>query len=340
MIDQIQDVNNEALYGLATVVELPAFVKEARHISREEATELESTAFADPVGRMYPIHTKADTWLSAAYLRKYGHESARSILIEQKLQDACTMWGIDPPSKSSLAGTQKVATEVMSIKYRVDGDIKHEVVVSSPEELRKVASDIQDRARYPWAMRQDVSRQILAAPLTFRAGIPLATTVSLQKSAGYGIGDLTSCVTAINLRKTACRSMHPEFADTLEKTAGLVQKASPHGLVGFELLNKIAGLLDSVDRLASLHDRTPAPEHQLFSLVLAETDVFDKMAVRLQSGDYLHRQDILNADVPTFLKECLGEKLASKDDLWTTLRDLPPRKGKLVAQHVRDHQVA
>ena len=61
-----------------------------------------------------------------------------------------------PPHMRTNITTPFISQSIASIT-----GLKHEAVVSGPAELRKVATDIQDRARYPWAMRQDVSRHII-----------------------------------------------------------------------------------------------------------------------------------------------------------------------------------
>lgn len=74
MLDQIQDANESGLYQLHNVVEFPEFVKEASKLTAEEASELPPAAFAMPTHRMYPVHTRADTWLSSAYFQKFGSD--------------------------------------------------------------------------------------------------------------------------------------------------------------------------------------------------------------------------------------------------------------------------
>lgn len=73
-MDFTKDKNPTALYevGIKAGDKLPDYVKEATLLQEEDVVSLSHIAFADPVNRLHPIHTKAATFMSAVYLAGNG----------------------------------------------------------------------------------------------------------------------------------------------------------------------------------------------------------------------------------------------------------------------------
>lgn len=71
-MDFVKDRNPFPIYQADRMVGLPDYVKQAAQISPGELDDMDSIAFADGAAREFPIHTKAATWLSAAYAAGTG----------------------------------------------------------------------------------------------------------------------------------------------------------------------------------------------------------------------------------------------------------------------------
>lgn len=69
--------NNPAIFGyLQEKDAIPGYVLSSNKISKEEVDCLDKVAFANPVDRLYPCHTKEACWESAAYFAGSGETDA------------------------------------------------------------------------------------------------------------------------------------------------------------------------------------------------------------------------------------------------------------------------
>lgn len=69
-LDFVSDQNPKHLPALAG--KMPDWVKSASAVQPEELRDLHAAAFADPVARLHPIHTKVAAYMSVAYLAAAG----------------------------------------------------------------------------------------------------------------------------------------------------------------------------------------------------------------------------------------------------------------------------
>lgn len=77
-------------------VEMPEYVKSANVLTAEEASNMNSDSFADPVSRNFPINTKANCWCSAVYF--YGNQYNKDHTTKQaevNIHKAAAIWGIE-----------------------------------------------------------------------------------------------------------------------------------------------------------------------------------------------------------------------------------------------------
>lgn len=90
-MDFVTDNNPVGLWKVDALVPAPAYVESAEVITKEATTSLASVAFANPLKREFPVHTKAATWLSAAYFYGSGFSQPK---IEAAITKAATLHGI------------------------------------------------------------------------------------------------------------------------------------------------------------------------------------------------------------------------------------------------------
>lgn len=361
MFDQIRDVNNAGLYELSTIHEFPEFVKTASE--SEDVKELPSRLFADPVNRVYPIHTKSDAWLSKAYFDKFASEHYNDQEREQIQENFATvapLWGLgveksaaevcpgcgkedcecqtceDCGEKPCKCSHSKEASGV-KIEFTMQGESHAETYVSNSDELHKLAEDIiGNTEKYPWEMRKNVSRQVLAAAPTVKAKFSAPMEVLLQKSSGYGVGELDDTLVAIRQRKQAVRS-HPEMQEKLGELEEACKTVSKSGLLDPEMLDKTASVLDMIDRFADLHLRYKegfdAPEKQIYKTTPRHMDDFENRSVKLANGQYVAKEALETPYVVSFVNRFLGQKCAS-ENVVNVVRDLPYRKAQRVYEHM------
>jgi hypothetical protein len=76
MRDHVDDANPLYLYKAAETITLPDFVLQAPMLSGADVSDLHERAFADSAGRMFPLHTKEATVMSAmAYFGQGGKDA-------------------------------------------------------------------------------------------------------------------------------------------------------------------------------------------------------------------------------------------------------------------------
>jgi hypothetical protein len=321
-MDQTQDLNRSGLAHISRMTDLPDFVKEACPASEEDTLTLPKEAFADEVGRMFPIHNAADTWLSYAYFNKMATleegnlDKQANERIKEKLDTACDFWGIDAPL---LTQTEKVASEGLRIEYKIGDTVHDSTSIHSQDELMKVAEDIiNNTSRYPWEMRRDVGRQVLAAAPAMNVSFSGSMEDLLNKAAGYGVGDVSAVHHAITQRQVATRRYRPELQPGLEELAKTASESAQHGVLSPEMTDKIAAVLDSVDRIANLHvyynDKFTAPEKQLFTTTMSQIDAFQKVSHKLPDGRFVLKDALLDDRVLEYAECMTGQKFASLED--------------------------
>lgn len=338
MLDQVQDLNQAGMFQLHTILEFPKFVKEAAQTTPADIRELDSDRFAHPHDRMLPMHTKADTWLSAAYLHKFGSDLPATVQEEAaaRLQKAAEYWGIELPGPDDVVAPAPVPEMQYTITYHLE-NADPTCTAYSGEDLHKVASDMLSSGKYPLLVRQSVASQVLRAPEEMVSALPDQMISDLQKVAGMGIGTEQAALTAIGQRRHATQHYYKPIGDGLRDLEGMIKSASTDGLLSHEMTQKTATMLDAIDRFAGLHERYndtfQPPERQLFNVTLADFDAFTKLAVRLPNGDWVRKTDLENA--MDFIHHSLGHKCASVDDASEYVSTLPERTARILSQHLK-----
>jgi hypothetical protein len=341
-MDHVADVNQTRLYQLNTIVELPEFVKEASITTPEDLKDLPSEIFADPTRRQFPMHTRADTWMSREYFDKFAKQemsAGQAALVEDRLQHACGLWDLGEPAP---AMQKQAAEEGHLISYNFQNETLATARVTDGMDMCKAANDLTDNCtNYPWETRRDVARQLLAITELDGGSHEYVgdMLVDLQKMAGYGVGDLETVTETIRMREAAIREKHPHFLPVLAEVKAGIQKAARHNLVGPELLDKTAGLLDAVDRFSDMHRRYDgayqAPEKSLFGTTMAHADAFAKNATKLPSGQYVKTADLQEFGTRRFIRDLTGEQ-TSQDDVVEKVAALNPRTSQLVFDFLQE----
>lgn len=304
VIDHVSDTNKTLLFQLSNIVDIPEFVKDAAETTTEDTVKLTSKSFAYPEKRLFPVHTPADTWLSLEYFDKFASSEmgpCQTSAVRERLERACRLWRLDSTPAPSMA--KEASTSGSLISYTVNGDTQATVRVHNQADMHKVATDLVDnRPRYPWGTRRDVARQLLACGYQPK----FTDRIDIEKTAGYGTGTIHDAEVSVQQRIGACRYRHEQAVKPLEDLLALLHKSAKKELLTPELLDKTAALLDAVDRFAGFHRAFPAPERELFSITLAHMDDLDKNAVRIPSGQMVHRADIESFKARRFIRDHLG----------------------------------
>jgi hypothetical protein len=344
MIDHVKDLNHSYLYNLDESEGLPDFVKQAGLLQEEQAKLMGSNLFADAKNRLFPTHSKADTWLSAAFYEKYAkqdYDKEAGAKIESRLRDMCAFWGVEYTEPK----VEKVASTQVAIEYRYDGIPQKTVVVESGDQLEKLASFVTNSAKeMPWEMRREAARQILDGQSSFATIMNQNLLTDLHKTAGYGVGDVNDVVHEIHKRKIYLdRHKGTEGGSQLDPLIDMVKESSQNGVVDPDTLDKVAMSLDAVDKVLGLtpkygQDINP-PEKTLFSFSTFDEDLLSKEAVQLPSGQTVANTFLEDYSVRSFMGEFLGSTPESGQAKEAAAK-LTARQSAKVYNFMQKHQVA
>lgn len=123
MQDFIDDPNPTAVFHAARELGAPEYVKSAHVLCRNDVAGLRDVAFADRARRMFPVHTKAACWLSAACW--YGGSHTDSV-VENSIKQAATAHGIeqDVSRLAELFAPIKSASSPLESTYALTVDFQ------------------------------------------------------------------------------------------------------------------------------------------------------------------------------------------------------------------------
>jgi len=336
MIDYARDKNNAEFYKLHKMNEIPSFVKEAHLMEEGQLTKLAGSQFADSVMRMFPISSKAETWLSAAYMTKQAAEGEYIRPdVQNALDSACELYGLDV-SGITTSMHEKEASDYITIQYRDDKAVHASVPVQEGEHLDKIASDILTPGNHNYGIRRNVARQVLGAAQVMGHYFSEAIGYDLEKTAGYGVTSLDNVKTAIQQRRCAIEGALPKHVESMnELTKYATDMADAQGIVGGSNLEKIAAVLDAVDRQAGLTikygDSFRTPELQLFSICRSQIEGYNQGLIKLANGRSFMMGRFNHGKVCDFLTDVFDKEAT---DLKASMEELSARQADQLSRYI------
>lgn len=277
----------------------PDFVKTADEHDRHGNTMLPPTAFADPLFRSRPIHTKAATWTSASLPNS---EEVLSVI-----RKAAVFHGIAREVEELLM--QKTAA------VADDTDENFAMVIGTPTgrschfplrndtEIRKAAAYFIDHAgEFTFAERHMAAVNILKRAESADVELDDREQTTLTKLAG--LGDCVRADAAGMLRSRAAM-IGGQCGEQLNKLA-----ASLPPRVDREARLKLANVLDELDRWSGLDRRygqhCDRPEDVLFGITKQAVASALERHVQLTDGS-VYAKTALLAVTEDSLREWLGD---------------------------------
>jgi hypothetical protein len=337
MKDHVSDKSGAQLFKLDAGLPLPEFVKTASVISAEDVPGLEPNCFADVYTKSFPICSKADTWLSAAFFQKNASED---MITEARLRDACDMWGIDWDSTAvkPMDKTASAPDPVGQIEYKSGDKVLHTVQYFDNDQLNKIASDIlEDARKYTFEIRQGVAKQLLKHAAEGR--FTNDTVIRLQKCAGYGVGTVSAVEEAANIRRHSIpfRAEYDEIRNELLEMNKMAHAINQQGIISPEYLEKFAAALDHIDATCGKHyaHNLPAPEQDLFGVSMHEFDAYNNDLIKLANGRTYLSSRIDYRDMAEFLAVAFGKEAGEEQEsIKTTMCELSGPNADLVSRYL------
>lgn len=229
---------------------VPSYVADADLGAIKEAAEgMYESEFAEPVGRQYPINSKAAVWLSAAYFAKSASEQGKLTptgeYILGNIKSAAEVYGIESDVDAIVnAYMNKAAEEAPEIwGWNVGGEQKYPL--HTPE-LTKTAMAYfeQNRDKYPFDMRRTIASSIHKQAMAFA----IEPTEDIRKEAGAGFPDRALAIRLMEDRKARLEGFDKTAAAHIDFAIQCVKVATSDDLA--EALDKCASTIEYTDKLA------------------------------------------------------------------------------------------
>lgn len=254
-MDAISDNSRRTLIEISREHQLPAYVLTAEVMDKEASASLDDQLFADVARRQYPLHDAGNTWLSAAYFVREHSDVPVKVAghVEQRIRTAAKIHGIAADVEPLFAMPKAAADpEADDANYGIvlrdqAGNVVRKLYPLLDGDSVKMAMErfARERGLYPLGPRRQIATQIVKQAAIH--GIPVPNVIFREAGRGYPVKQIMMT----ELLERAQLVKDGEAAQLLANINELVAAASAEELL--PALDKIAEVVDSVDRLSGFH---------------------------------------------------------------------------------------
>jgi len=307
---------------------VPDYVNNAKILSKEAAEKLPDSLFADRTNRRYPIDTKANTWLSAAYFAKTAENDNYSTKTMKDYVESVIKLAADKH------GIRKEVDDVMSrlrakpaVKSAADDESNYgwpaekKYPMFDARGVKLACSYFDDNAfKYPPSMRKEIAKRIFTKCAEY--GIQPSDRVRAESGEGFQMREFVAAQLADRVRAAGNRGnlkMASALADVMQALLSRPMK----GYVGD--MDKVAGILDGFDRLNGFDDaygtRFHSPAEVFHGRSIKEAQAMLDDSIRM--GDHVFSITKLAGLPLDLFTDALG------DDFGDMIRGTPIASGKV-----------
>lgn len=317
------DTLGVGIVKMAQVFDIPDYVMSCKRsdILSDSLKDIPSGAFADPLHREFPCHTKRATWLSCAYFANEYENIPKER--RQKLQDNLVkhaeFFNILPEFESQL--NLKADMLRKSADYAQAPDEYYLLVNNSSGERKGLLDTdgaVEKAAQWLVSSRNDLTLEKsaeLAGRILKRAddlGTKLEYRDRLERMCGIGLCDKASIVRAIGARASLCKDA--AIADQFRKLADHIKRSDTLSVDND--MFKVASAIDEADVVSGLvaarrRGEVPLPEELIYKHASCELEKIASETVRLQTGEVYSLSKLASIDRLDFESE-LGSDLAEE----------------------------
>lgn len=306
-------IKQSELHRVKTAFGLPEYFKEA-----EVATAVNTPiqAYADPVNKRFPCHTKsACYWSNAQFWETALTDNKSSEKIGQALLKHATFWGIDNDVRQNIFtklanqavidSIQDMADSEFAIVQQTDNGPVRLYPMLDAETVKMAAFQLyEDRNKLPYAWRVQGAKNIMEKVSSFDIEFENDHVIDyLAKAAGKGISTVEDLHTALIKRANLLINIKQRTMSTnLVKVAGAIRKQK----LTKELCEKTAAVLDHVDTTTGLTrwygDTINTPEEDCHNLLYKDVTTYLDKFVKTATGAVYAK-----ADLQSSLEEAVRE---------------------------------
>jgi hypothetical protein len=332
-MDQTRDLSGQQLHRFATLYEAPDFVKKADVGALCGDPDMPSDVYGDPVHRIFPCHSQAATWASAAFFltKRADLKPKDAEIIDQRIQRFAEYHGI---TRTINALRQKVASNVknpltdlsdedFALVFVEGNDKRRHYPLRNAQEVKAAADYLmKHRDSFPYQLRRDFADKVLQKAAAY--GVNLGEQTSyIERQAGYGA---CSTKVAVNMLKDRVRAAQKgpgqmtEMQQELLKLANMFERY-PSKLREPGIRVKLAAVVDAYDRATGLNNSygewLQRPEDVLFELTNEKMASVVKDYCATITGNIYKLADlerIRTDDVRNYVGDDFADAVAGRDN--------------------------
>lgn len=296
-IDQTRDISGRETHRLLSLYPAPEFVKSADHRTRcGDAETMPRHMYADLRNKLYPCHSSAATWLSAAFFadKSANDKSAETAAIKDNITKAAVYFGIsslvkevfEKAAANSDSDINKLSDDDFAIVWTGDNGAKerHWPLRNATEVKFAAEHFCKYRDDFTFADRHKIANRILDKAFEYAADTSEAGG-ALELAAGKGECSAKFAAEMVQNRATLLRRSHPQYSAELSKLAELIN-SNPTESRSMQFRVKLAGVIDAVDRdthLNRLYNAGGLPRAEEVLFVVTEKVANDFLAAHVQT---------------------------------------------------------
>lgn len=324
VLDQVDDQNHRELFTYSHVYPMPDYVKQASTKQTCQPARLPSSAYANPVARKFPCHTKAACYLANVFFlnKRADMHSKIARWTEERLLMFNRHWGIEGDVQTLQAkhaamhsdGMDRLPDSAFAIVWGDDSGHKvRRYPLRNSLEVKTAAVWLQSyRDQMRFTDRNAIATKILDKAAEFGAAFEEELDDFLQKQAGRGVYDPAEAAEMIRNRIRATGPA-PEVAKRLEKLAGELE-TNPMLAEDPTTTVALCDTIDQYDRSCRLPGKysaaIPRPEDVLFKGTLKVAAAFVKNACATVTGAIYDRGQFKKLSVSA-VRSVLGNEIAA-----------------------------
>lgn len=321
-LDHTQDATGRETHRLTTLFTCPDFVKSASHEKTHGDETLPRHMYADPYNKLYPCHSAAATWLSAAYFadKRAAFDEKRAEEIQNRIHAAAKFFGIlgavSELEEKVAAAVQDDINNLPDDNFAIvwvgdeGGNKERHWPLRNATEVKFAADHFTKyRDEFVFEDRQKIAEKILVKAAEYGADIG-DHEHNLSLSAGFGACAASVAGDMLRRRATLVKRSNAPASAEMFKLADLVE-SNPETSREHETRVKLAAVVDEFDRVNHL-DRLygegglERPEEVLFAVTEKVAREFMSANIETTTGNVYALDDLEKLAVDQ-VREWMGD---------------------------------
>lgn len=327
-LDHTLDLDGRQTYRLTRIIQFPDFVKSANDSDLvPDDSNGDVHLYADMKRKMYPMHSPAATWMSAAFFldQKDQYKTKEAEWIEDRLTTQAKLWKIGGAIKQlrdKIASFKAMPEEdqlpdedFALVVDNGDGSKLRKYPIRNPLEMKKAAEFfMENRDKMAFDYRHMFADRILTKAAGLGVKLPYEEEISM--TAGQGFCSAKEAAEAIFDRvmiskKPQAVGLQPVQIEMLKMAKLCCTK--PSQMRNTDARIKLASVVDQFDRAFGLErhygEGLPRPEEILFGITKQAAEELVRDNIETTTGNMYKLADIERLRVRQ-VRDYLGDDYA------------------------------